>query len=83
MVRNCLWLTLSILLILVSLPFLAASFLIATLGTAAVAAFPRLHRQRQTGAVALNRLQPVEQFGFEGALAAYEQLIGAHAGRTR
>ena len=81
MVRDCLRLSLSILLILLSLPLLAISFLIATLCVAPAAVFPRLLRQRQSGAIDLNKLRAVDEFGFEGALESYEALISAHAWR--
>lgn len=78
MVRDCLRLSFSLVLILLSLPFLAVSFLVAALCAAVAAAFPHF-RRRQAGATGLTRLRPVDEFGFEGALAAYEDLIGAHA----
>lgn len=77
MVRYVVRLSLSILLILLSLPFLAISFLVASLCAAAVAALPRIHQQ--AGDAGSGTLRPVDQFGFEDALAAYEELIGAHA----
>lgn len=83
MVRDCLRLSLSILLILLSLPFLAVSFLLAASCTAVAAAFPRFHKARQASAVDLRKLRPVDEFGFENALNAYEELIGAHAWRRR
>ena len=83
MVRDCLRLSLSILVILLSLPFLAVSFLLAAFCAAAAAVFPRFHRQRQAGAIDLSKLRPVDEFGFENALDAYEELIGAHAWRRQ
>ena len=82
-VRDCLRLSLSILLILLSLPLLAISFLVAALCVAPAVIFPRLLRRRQSGAIDLNKLRAVDEFGFEGALDAYEELISAHAWRKR
>jgi len=79
LVRNYLRHSLSILLILLSLPFLAVSFLVAALCAAAAAAFPNLHRQQQANAIGLGKPRTVDQFGFEDALTAYEDLIGTHA----
>jgi hypothetical protein len=83
MVRDCLGLSLSIFFILLSLPFLAVSFLLAALCTAVAALFPRFHRQRHADVVNLSKLQPVDEFGFENALGAYEELIRTHAWRKQ
>jgi len=83
LVRDCLRLLLSILLILLALPFLAVSFLLAALCTAAAGVFPRFHTPRQARAIDLSRLQPVDEFGFENAMVAYEELIDAHAWRRQ
>jgi len=80
-VRDCLRLSFSMLLILLSLPFLAVSFLLAAVCAAVAAVFPRFHRPRQANALDLSKLRPVDEFGFEHALDAYEELIGAHAWR--
>lgn len=79
MVRNFVRLSLSILLILLSVPFLAISFLVAALCAMVASALPRFHRQQHAGAMGLVKLRTVDQFGFEDALSAYENLIGAHA----
>jgi hypothetical protein len=82
LVRDFLRFSLSIFLILLSLPLLAVSFLVAALCTSVAALFPRSHR-RHACATDLGKLRPVEEFGFENALQAYEELIGAHSGRGR
>jgi hypothetical protein len=79
LVREFMRHSLSILLILLSLPFLAFSFLAAALCATAVAAFPHFNRQPQSSAMDLGKSRPVDQFGFENALTAYEDLIGTHA----
>jgi len=79
LVRNYLRHSLSILLILLSLPFLAVSFLIAALCAAAAATLPHFHRQPQASAIGHGKLRTVDQFGFGNALSAYEDLIGTHA----
>jgi hypothetical protein len=83
LLRDCLRFSLSILLILLSLPFLAVSFLLAAVCASVAALFPRFHRPRQAAAIDLSKLRPVDEFGFENALAAYEELIGAHAWREQ
>ena len=83
MVSNCFRLSLSIFLILLSLPFLAVSYLLAALCTAVATLFPRFHRTRHAIAVDLSELRPVDEFGFENALEAYEELICAHAWRKQ
>lgn len=79
MVRDLLLRLLSILLILLALPFLAVSFVIAALCAAVAAAFPRFRRPARSQSVPLKRLNPVDEFEFERALDAYEQLIVTHA----
>lgn len=83
LVRDCLRYSLSILLILLSLPFLAVSFLLAALCTAIAGVFPRFHRRRHPRAIELGNLRPVDEFAFEHALDAYEELIDAHAWRDK
>ncbi len=78
-VRDCFVHLLSILVILLSLPFLAVSFVIAALCAVVAAAFPRYRKQRRVAAIDLSRLRPVDEFAFSGALNAYEQLLAAHA----
>jgi len=77
LVRTCLRHSLSILLILLSLPFLAVSFLIASLCAATAAALPRFHWPTQ--AEVDGRQRAVDQFGFEDAISAYEDLLGGQA----
>ena len=78
MLRDLVRLSLSLVLLLLSLPFLAISFTVAALCAAVAAVFPRFHRQRETE---IEKLQSANEFDFDNALAAYEQLIGTHAGR--
>ena len=77
--RNFVRVSLSILLILLSLPFLAVSFLVAALCATLASALPRFHHHQETGSMGSVRLRTVDQFGFEDALTAYEDLIGTHA----
>jgi hypothetical protein len=69
------------LLILLSLPFLAVSFLADFARAAAAVPFPCFHR-RPSDAANLANLQPVDEFGFENALQAYAELIGAYSWRA-
>ena len=78
-VRDCFLHLLSILLILLSLPFLAVSFVVAALCAAVAAMFPRYRRQRRVAAIDPSRLRSVDEFAFNGALNDYEQLLDAHA----
>ncbi|MGB0065535.1 MAG: hypothetical protein WBP85_13885 [Terracidiphilus sp.] len=79
MVRHSVRLFLSAVLILLSLPFLAASFLIAAVCALAASALPRFHRRRASEASGVFELHRADPFGFENAVSAYEDLIGAHA----
>ncbi len=63
-VRNSVRLSLSILLILLSLPFLAVSFLVAALCATLASALPRFHHQH-IGSMGSVKLRTVDQFGFE------------------
>jgi hypothetical protein len=83
MLRKCLRYALSLLLVTVTLPVLAVSFLIAALCTAAVAVVPGLLKRHDRHAIALHKLRVVDQFNFEEAMSAYEELIGAHVTRQR
>lgn len=78
--RNFLCMSLSTLLLLLSLPLLAVTSLVAVLSSAAAVLFPRFQR-RHACATDLGKLRPVDEFGFENALHAYEELIGAYTGR--
>ena len=78
MLRDLVRLSLSLVLLLLSLPFLAISFTVAALCAAVAALFPRFHRQHETE---IGKLQSANEFGFDNALAAYEQLIDAQVGR--
>jgi hypothetical protein len=87
MFRGCLRCALSFLLLALSLPLLAVSLLIAALSTAVVAMIPGLLKRAPQDAMALKKLRvtdqfadqfSVDQFNFEGAISAYEDLIGAH-----
>jgi hypothetical protein len=83
MFRDGLRFALSFLLLAFSLPLLAVSFLIAALCTAVVAIIPGLLRRNDRDAIALQKLRVVDQFNFEEAMSAYEELIGAHVRRQR
>jgi len=83
MLRSCLRYALSLLLVTVTLPVLAVSFLIAALCTAVVAVVPGLLKRDDRHAIALHNLRVVDQFNFEEAMSAYEELIGAHVRRQR
>jgi len=83
MLRKCLRYALSLLLVTVTLPVLAVSFLIAALCTAAVAVITGLLKRHDRHAIALHKLRVVDQFNFEEAMSAYEELIGAHVTRQR
>jgi len=82
MFRDCLRFALSFLLVAFSLPLLAISFLIAALCTAVVA-IPGLLKRNDQDVIALQKLRVVDQFNFEEAMSAYEELIGAHVRRQR
>jgi hypothetical protein len=64
-----------------SLPLLAISFLIAALGTAGAAALACFRRPRQTIGLDAPPSWSADQFAFENAVQAYEDLIDEHAGR--
>jgi hypothetical protein len=83
MFRVCLRFALSFLLLAFSFPLLAVSFLIASLCTAAVAVVPGLLKRSDQDVIALHKLRVVDQFNFEEAMNAYEELIGAHVRRLR
>jgi hypothetical protein len=83
MFRDCLRYALSLLLVTLSLPLLAVSFLIATLCTAVVAILPGLLKRDDQDVIAPQKLRVVDQFDFAEAMNAYEELIGAHVRRQR
>jgi hypothetical protein len=83
MFRDGLRFALSFLLLAFSLPLLAVSFLIAALCTAVVAILPGLLKRNDQDVIALQKLRVVDQFNFEEAMSAYEELIGAHVRRQR
>ncbi len=83
MFRDCLRYALSLLLVILSLPLLAVSFLIAALCTAVVAVVPGLLKRNPQDAITLQKLRVVDQFNFAEAMNAYEELIGAHVRRQR
>ena len=81
MFRGCLRFTLSFLLLAFTLPLLAVSFLIAALCAGVVAVLPGFPKRNHGDAIALQKLRAVDEFGFEEAVKAYEDLIGAYVGR--
>jgi hypothetical protein len=83
MVRNGLRFAFSFLLFACSLPLLAISFLIAALCTAMVAIVPGVLKRNHPEVTSLKNLRTVDQFNFEEAMNAYEELIGAHVRRQR
>jgi hypothetical protein len=83
MFRGCLRFALPFLLVALSLPLLAVSFLIAALCTAVVAVVPGLLKRNDQHVITLQKLRVVDQFNFEEAMNAYEELIGAHVRRQR
>jgi len=83
MFRDCLRYALSFLLFVFTFPLLAVSFLIAALCTAVAAIVPGLLKRNDQDVIALQKLRVVDQFNFEEAMGAYEELIGAHVKRQR
>ena len=83
MFRDGLRFALSFLLFAFSLPLLAVSLLIAALCTAVVAVVPGLLKRNDQDVITLHKLRTADQFNFEEALSAYEELIGAHVRRQR
>jgi hypothetical protein len=83
MFRDGLRYALTFLLVAFSLPLLGVSFLIAALCTVVVAILPGLLKRNDQDAIALQKLRVVDQFNFEEAMNAYEELIGAHVRRQR
>jgi len=81
MLRKCLRYALSLLLVTLTLPLLGVSFLIAALCTAVAAVVPGFLKRDDRLAIALHKLRVVDQFNFEEAMSAYEELIGAHVRR--
>lgn len=81
MLRAGLRFALSCSLVAFSIPLLAVSFLIAALCAAMVAVLPGFLKRHNRHVNALKKLQPVDEFAFEEAVQAYEELIGAHAWR--
>lgn len=79
MVRHWVRLFLSAVLILLSLPFLAVSFLIAAICALAASAMPRFQLRQASSPIHRHQLQRVNPFGFEHAIGSYEDLIGADA----
>jgi hypothetical protein len=81
MLRNVLRFALSFLLVAFSIPLLAVSFLIAALCAAVVALLPGFPKRNHEHAIALQKLRAVDEFEFENAVTAYEDLIGAYVWR--
>ncbi len=83
MLNDGLRFALSLLLVTLSLPLLAVSFLIAALCTAVVALVPGFLKRNDQDDTGLQKLRTVHQFNFAEAMNAYEELIGAHVRRQR
>lgn len=84
MVRTLIRLSLSILLIVLSLPFLAVSFVVASIGAVVAAGVTRLCRQQRAEKTGLDRPRPADSFStdpfcFDHAIRAYEDLLGGYA----
>lgn len=79
LVRHLVRLFLSAVLVLISLPFFAVSFLIAAICATAASVMPRFHRRQTKGPIVVHQLQRVDPCGFEHAISNYEDLIGIHA----
>ena len=80
-IRDCFRLCLSLFVILLSLPLIAISLLVAGLFATGAAILPSFYRNQRDGAINMHGLRTVDEFGFEGALQAYEDLIKTHAWR--
>ncbi|MFZ0336430.1 MAG: hypothetical protein WAL45_00240 [Terracidiphilus sp.] len=81
MLRDVLRFALSFLLVALSIPLLAVAFLIAALCATVVPILPGFPKRNHADAIALQKLQAVDEFGFENAVTAYEDLIGAYVWR--
>ncbi|MGD0739283.1 MAG: hypothetical protein ABR957_06770 [Terracidiphilus sp.] len=81
MLRDVLRFALSFLLVALSIPLLTVSFLIAALCAGVVAVLPGFPKRNHGDAIALQKLRAVDEFGFEEAVKAYEDLIGAYVWR--
>ena len=79
MVRHLVGLFLSTVLILLSLPFLAVSFLVAATCTLAASALPGFHGQQASPTIRRHQLHRVNHLEYENAISSYEDLIGAQA----
>lgn len=79
MVRTLIRLSLSILLIVLSLPFLAVSFAVASVGAVAAAVVTRLCRRQRAGKMGQGKQRPADPYCFDHAIRAYEDLLGGYA----
>jgi hypothetical protein len=74
-------LVLTAILCALSLPFFAISLVIAAICSAAVGVFSLFRGRRQSIDSDIRRIWTANEFGFERAIEAYEELIDAHAWR--
>ncbi len=65
------------------LPFFAISLVIAAIGSTAVAVVPPFRRHRRSIDSDVRKAWTANEFGFERAIEAYEELIDAHAWRRQ
>ena len=71
------------LLVAFSLPFFAIRRFLAGPGSRVASFLPSFSRRRQAGGFEHQRLWASDEFGFEHALRAYEELIDAHVWRAK
>lgn len=77
--RHLVGLFLSGVLILLSLPFFAVSFLIASICASVAWVLPQFHRPSKSRAVVRHQVERVSCSGYDHAIGNYADLIGAHA----
>ncbi len=83
MLRFCLGLALAGLLFAFTLPLFALRRLLAGFGSTGATVLPRLQKRRRAADFEQQKLWALDEFGFEHALQAYEELIDAHVRRPR
>jgi hypothetical protein len=71
------------LLVAFSFPFFAIRRFLAGPGSTVASFLPSFSRRQQTGGFEHQRLWASDEFGFEHAIRAYEELIDAHVWRPR
>ena len=81
MIRPWLGLLLTCVLCGLSLPFIAISMLIAAVCTVPIATVSHIRRRKRDLDAEIRRRWQSNEFAFERAIEAYEELIDAHAWR--